>query len=99
VFISSLTVYVLLLVSLAVLVGRLRRMTGQPGYWRLWLYPLVPVSGLLLALGFAAADLLDPDAGRPSLLILGAMIGAALLWHRFVLSRREGGWAPRTLHT
>jgi amino acid transporter len=98
VFISSLTVYVLLLVSLAVLVGRSRRMTGQSGYWRLWLYPLVPVLGLLLALAFAAADLLDADAGRPSLLILGATIAAALLWYRFVLCRRAGGWAPRTLH-
>jgi amino acid transporter len=98
VFISSLTVYVLLLVSVAVLVGRARRMTGQPGYWRLWLYPLVPVLGLLLALAFAAADLLDADAGRPSLVILGAAIAAALLWHRFVLCRRVGGWAPRILH-
>jgi hypothetical protein len=42
---------------------------------------------------FAVADLLDADAGRPSLLILGGMIAAGLLWHHFVLRRR--GWAPR----
>jgi amino acid transporter len=95
VFIAGMTVYSLALVSFAVLVGRSRRLTGQPGYWRSMLYPLAPVLGLILAVVFAVADLLDADAGRPSLLLLGAMIGAALLWHHFVLSRRSGGWAPR----
>jgi amino acid transporter len=95
VFSSGLTVYSLALVSLAVLVGRSRRLTGQPGYWRSLLYPLAPVLGLILALVFGVADLLDADAGRPSLLLLGALIAAGLLWHHFVLSRRPGGWAPR----
>ena len=57
------------------------------------LFPLAPIAGLVLAVVFAVADLLDADAGRPSLLILGAMIAAGLLWHHFVLRRR--GWAPR----
>ncbi len=95
-FISGLTVYVLLLVSFAVLVGRSRRLTGQPGYWRSWLFPLAPILGLVLAVTFAIADLLDADFGRPSILILGAMIGAGLLWYCCVLRRRAGGWAPRT---
>jgi amino acid transporter len=95
VFISGLTVYSLALVSFAVLVGRSRRLTGQPGYWRSVLFPLAPIAGLTLAVVFAVADLLDADAGRPSLLILGAMIAAGLLWHHFVLRRRAGGWAPR----
>jgi amino acid transporter len=94
-FISGLTVYVLMLVSFAVLVGRSRELTGQPGYWRSWLFPLAPILGLLVALAFGIADLLDADAGRPSILILGAMIGVGLLWYRFALHRREGGWAPR----
>jgi hypothetical protein len=55
---------------------------------------LAPVLGLVLALGFAVADLLDADAGRPSLLLLGAAIIAALLWHHFVLSKRPNGWVP-----
>jgi hypothetical protein len=80
-----------------VLVGRARGMTGQPGLWRMWLYPLIPLLGVVLALAFAAADLLDADAGRPSLLILGAIIAASLLWHHFVLRRRAGGWTPRTM--
>jgi amino acid transporter len=95
VFISGLTVYSLGLVSVAVLVGRRRRLTGQPGYWRSALFPLAPVLGLILAGVFGVADLLDADAGRPSLLVLGTMILAALLWHHFVLRRRPGGWAPR----
>ena len=79
-FVSGLTVYVLLLVSFAVLVGRSRGLTGQPGYWRSALFPLAPILGLMLAVVFGVADLLDADAGRPSLLILGAIIGAGLLW-------------------
>ncbi len=99
VFTSGLTVYSLGLVSLAVLVGRSRRLTGLSGYWRSPLYPLAPILGLLLALGFGIADLLDADAGRPSLLMLGVLIGAGLLWHHFVLRRRAGGWAPRVEST
>jgi amino acid transporter len=95
VFISGLTVYSLGLVSLAVLVGRRRRLTGQPGCWRSSLFPLAPVLGLILAGGFGVADLCDADAGRPGLLVLGTMILAGLLWHHFVLRRRGGGWAPR----
>jgi amino acid transporter len=95
VFLSGLTVYSLGLVSFAVIVGRRRRLTGQSGYWRSPLYPLAPVLGLVLAVGFGVADLLDADAGRPSLLVLGALIIAGLLWHHFVLRRRAGGWAPR----
>jgi amino acid transporter len=94
-FISGLTVYVLLLVSIAVFVGRSRRLTGQPGYWRSALFPLAPILGLMLAVTFGVADLLDEDAGRPSILILGAMIGAGVLWYYCVLRRRLGGWAPR----
>ena len=97
VFISGLTVYSLGLVSIAVLVGRRRRLTGQPGCWRSPLFPLAPLLGMGLAFSFAVADLLDPDVGRPSLLVLGAMILAGLLWQHFVLRRRSAGWTPRIL--
>ena len=95
VFISGLTVCSLASVSFAVLVGRRRLLTGQPGQWRSPLYPLAPVLGLLVAIAFCIADLSDPDAGRPSLLLLGGTIAVGLLWHHFVLRRRAGGWAPR----
>jgi amino acid transporter len=95
VFVSGLTVYSLGLVSIAVFAGRRRRMTGRPGYWRSPLFPLAPFLGLILAVGFGIADLLDADAGRPSLLLLGACIVAGLAWHNFVLRKRPNGWAPR----
>lgn len=95
VFMSGLIVYALALVSAAVLVGRVRGQTGVQGYWRSPFFPLLPVLGMALALAFAAADWKDPDAGRPSLLLLGALLIAAVGWYRFVLRRRLGGWAPR----
>jgi len=95
VFSSGLVVYSLALVSYAVLIGRRRRLTGQPGYWRSPLYPLAPILGLCLAAAFAVADLLDADAGRPSIILLGAITAGALVWFHLVLKRRVGGWAPR----
>ncbi len=95
VFISGLTVYSLALVSFAVLIGRRRLLTGQPGCWRSPLYPMAPILGVAVAMAFCVADWLDQDAGRPGLLVLGGAITAALLWHHFVLQRRAGGWTPR----
>ncbi len=95
VFSSGLVVYGLGLVSVAVLVGRVRGLTGGRGFWRSPLFPLVPILGLAVAMAFAIADWADRDAGRPSLLILGGLLLVALAWHHFVLRRRSGGWAPR----
>lgn len=95
VFDSGLVVYGLALVSLAVLVGRLKGLTGGPGYWRSPLFPLAPVLGLALASVFAAADVADRSVGRPSLLVLGAVLIAAVAWYHGILKRRPGGWAPR----
>lgn len=95
VFVSGLVVYALVLVSAAVLVGRVRGLTGRPGFWRSPLYPMAPVLGIALAFAFAAAEWADPQAGRPSLLILGVLILLSLAWYGLVLRRRPGGWAPR----
>lgn len=93
VFTSALVVYSLALVSLAVLRGRTSGSTGRRGYWRSPLHPLAPLLGVCLAVVFGVADLLDKDAGRPSFLILGAVLAAALCWYHAVLKRR--GWAPK----
>ena len=95
VFMSGLVVYGLGLVSVSVLVGRAKGLTGKPGFWRSPLYPLAPLLGLAMALAFAVADWTDPTAGRPSLLLLGAVLLAAVFWYHLVLRRRPGGWAPR----
>jgi hypothetical protein len=93
VFITGLLVYGWSLVCLAVLVGRFKGLTGAPGYWRAPLFPLAPVAGLVMAVGFTIADLADKDAGRPSLLLLGLVVAAALAWNQFGLRRR--GWTPQ----
>jgi amino acid transporter len=92
IFTTGLVVYGWGLVCLAVLVGRRRGLTGGPGYWRARGYPVAPMLGLLMALVFAAADWADPEAGRPSLLIMGVVAATAVLWQRF----RLPGWIPGT---
>ena len=94
IFLTGLLVYGWSLVCLAVLVGRLRGLTGQPGYWRSPLYPVAPVLGLAMAAVFTVADLADAEAGRPSLIVLGLVVIAASLWSHFVLRRRPRGWTP-----
>jgi amino acid transporter len=93
-FMSGLIVYGWGLVCLAVLVGRRKGLTGGPGLWRAPLHPLAPLLGLLMAVGFAVANLADATAGRPSLIILGMVIAAATIWYHLVLKKR--GWQPRT---
>ncbi|MEO8927224.1 MAG: APC family permease [Caulobacteraceae bacterium] len=94
VFLTGLLVYGWGLVCLAVLVGRAKGLTGRPGYWRAPLHPLAPILGVAMAAVFTIADLADPAAGRPSLILLGVVVAAAVLWSQFVLKRRPGGWAP-----
>jgi amino acid transporter len=93
-FISGLIVFGWGLVCLAVLVGHRKGLTGGPGLWRAPLYPLAPLLGLLMAVGFALASLADANAGRPSLIILGLVMALAIIWYHLVLKKR--GWQPRT---
>lgn len=92
---QGLVTYTLALVCAAVWVGRRRGLTGQAGCWRSPLFPLAPLCGLMLALGFAVSDLTDPEAGRPSILGLGLVLVLGILWHNRVLQKRPGGWQPR----
>jgi amino acid transporter len=94
IFSSGIVISSLGLVSLAVLVGRRKGLTGGPGFWKSWLWPLAPVLGLLLTAIFFIADLFDADAGRPSVLLLAGVIALAMAWYAFVLRKRPGGWAP-----
>ncbi len=95
VFTAGTTAPLLALVSLAVIVGRRKGLTGRAGYWRSWLFPLAPVLGLVISAIFLVANLLDPDAGRPGVLILIVMMASGVAWYAFVLRRRPGGWTPR----
>jgi amino acid transporter len=94
IFLTGLLVYPWALVCLAVWVGRAKGITGCRGYWRAPLHPLFPLLGLGVAVAIGAADFADPVAGRPSLILLGLVFIATILWNRWVLQKRAGGWAP-----
>jgi len=94
IFMTGALVYGWPLICLSVLIGRRKGLTGAPGFWRAPLHPLFPILGLAMGAALTVADLLDKDAGRPSLFLLGVVVVAAFAWHRFVLARRPGGWTP-----
>jgi amino acid transporter len=77
------------LIAAGVLLGRGRKVTGRD--FRVPLHPLLPVFGLASAVAFILADLWDPDAGRPSILILSAVIAGAAVYYGLSLRRR--GWS------
>lgn len=81
------------LIAVGVLVGRRAALTGQ-GFRAPW-HPLVPLFGLGAALLFILADLMDPDAGRPSILILSGVIALAGAYYALRLRHRPGGWVVR----
>jgi amino acid transporter len=76
-----------LLLVVAVVVGRLRGLTGVTTY-RSPLFPLTAVAGLVAVAAFVTADWHDPAAGRPSIVLLGTIALAAFLFDRFVRGRR-----------
>jgi amino acid transporter len=80
-------------VSLASMVGR-RTGSTAGGDYRMPLYPLAPVASLLALAAVVAANLLDPDVGRPSL-IANAAVMALSAGYYFVYLRRRGGWVLR----
>lgn len=78
---------------LGVLFGRRNGATAHAAY-RMPFVPALPVFGLA-ALGFVVyASWLDPDNGRPSLIISTALMIAAVIYYRVVLLRR-GAWVLR----
>jgi amino acid transporter len=80
-------------VSVAVIAGRFNRTTAA-GHYRMPLFPLWPAGALIGLGGVAVADLLDPDSGRPSL-IVNLLIMALSAAYYLVYLRRRGGWALR----
>ncbi len=76
------------MVVTSVLVGRRRGLTGASSF-RSPLFPLTPLVGFGVAAAFIAADWHDPDAGRLSLILLGAVAFCAFAYQRF-RSRSRG---------
>ncbi|HXQ11074.1 MAG TPA: APC family permease [Caulobacteraceae bacterium] len=80
-------------VSLAAIAGRINGTTDH-GAYRMPLFPLAPTLSLMALAAVIAADVFDPDVGRPSLIANGAVMLAAVGYYLLVLKRR-GGWALR----
>jgi amino acid transporter len=56
--------------------------------------PVLPLVTLLALAGVLWADLLDPEEGRPGLLIALGVGLVFAVWHQAVVRRRPGGWSP-----
>jgi amino acid transporter len=80
-------------VSVAVIVGRIN-LTTATGHYRMPLYPLWPAAALIGLAGVAVTDLLDPDTGRPSLIVNGVVMAISAAYY-LLYARRRGGWALR----
>jgi len=78
------------LISLAIFVGRRRGTTGQT--FRAPLHPMIPVFGLVVAVLSVIADWMDPDAGRPSIILLLGLFLGAMAYYHFRLRQVSKGW-------
>ncbi|WP_287978379.1 APC family permease [Sphingomonas sp.] len=77
-------------IAVAAIVGRRTGATGHAAY-RMPLYPLAPVA-TLIALGYVTwTSWLDPDEGRPGLIMTALQILGSAAYYWFVL-RRRGDW-------
>lgn len=79
-----------LLISIAVLVGRRKGTTGRN--YRAPLHPFIPIFGLGVTAMAIVADWLDPDAGRPSTILLIGLFVGALVYYHFRLRQVSKGW-------
>jgi amino acid transporter len=78
------------LISIAVLVGRPRRATGR--HFRAPFYPLLPVLCVIFTALAVVADWMDPDAGRPSTILLSGLFLLALGYYYLRLRHRPATW-------
>jgi amino acid transporter len=77
----------------AAIAGRRSGASNHAAY-RMPLYPLWPVLGLLSLTYVFYASALDPAVGQQSLIINGAIVALSLIYY-FFIRRRRGGWAIR----
>jgi L-asparagine transporter-like permease len=82
------TVIVYVGVCLAAMFGR-RSETSHAAIYRMPLYPLWPVIGLVALAYVLYTSALDPMLGRPSLLINGAVVILSILYYRLLLGRKR----------
>ncbi len=67
------------LISVAILLGRPRGTTGR--HFRAPCYPALPIFCVIFTALAVAADWMDPDAGRPSTILLSSLFALALVYY------------------
>jgi amino acid transporter len=78
------------LISVAILLGRPRGATGM--HFRAPLFPALPVFCVFFTALAVAADWMDPDAGRPSTILLSSLFALALAYYFARLRDRPPSW-------
>jgi len=79
-----------LLISIAILIGRRQGRTGR--FFKAPLHPFVPIFGLGVTAMSVLADWFDPDAGRPSIMLLICLFMGALAYFHFRLRQVSETW-------
>jgi amino acid transporter len=80
------------LISVAILLGRRRDTLGR--HFRAPCYPALPMFCVTFTAFAVVADWMDPDAGRPSTILLGGLFALALLYYFARLRGRPATWLP-----
>jgi len=79
-----------LLMAIAILVARKSGLTGAD--FKAPLHPFTPLFGLAITAVSMAADWFDPDAGRPSVIMLTGLFLTALVYFHFRLRETSLAW-------
>jgi fructoselysine transporter len=82
------------LISIALLVGRPRGLLGK--HYRSPFFPVLPLFCVVFTALAVAADWMDPDAGRPSTILLTSVFLLALGYYHLNLRRRPATWLSAT---
>jgi amino acid transporter len=78
------------LISVAILLGRPRGTTGE--HFRAPFFPVLPMFCVIFTALAVAADWMDPDAGRPSTILLSSLFALALVYYFARLRDRPAAW-------
>jgi amino acid transporter len=93
VLIGTSVVVIYALLCLGAIAGRATGRTAHAAY-RMPLFPLPPVMGLLALTYILYANAIDPEIGRPSLIATASILAVASVYCWVMRRRRGADWAP-----